>query len=161
MASNFINISVEEKEFAARLRELERMHDSLTPKWMKSTQRRKLKPMMNAMKSNSKSDRIASMIAVTTAKKRSGTFGAKVGVVKNDEEMFPTFSAPALAAVLEYGTDERHRTTRRAGIITGKVSTGRVKPGPFLRPAWDAHVQRFMKETSDAITKKVLKEAAK
>lgn len=153
--SNFIDISLEDREFQAMLRSVEKMHDSITPQWMKTTQRRKLQPMVQDMKVRSKSSRIAEMISVTTAKKRAGEFGAKVGVVKNDTSLFPKFSAQALASVIEYGTDERFRTLKAGVLVTGRQSTGSVKPYPFLRPAWDANKESFMKATEEAILNKV------
>lgn len=161
MKDSFIDIEVDQKEFAEALRTAVRLEEAITPKWIKSTQRRKLKPMVQAMKSNSKSVRIAKMIGITTAKKRSGALGAKVGVLKSDSSLFPTFSAEALASVIEYGTGERFRTLKAAGFVTGRQSTGRVQPQPFLRPAWDANVGSFMNEMENAITDKIAKEATR
>jgi hypothetical protein len=157
---NLFDLQIEEKEFVAALKSVERMHDAITPQWIKSTQRRNLKPMVAAMKANSKSTRIARMIGVTTAKKRAGELGAKVGVVKNDATLFPKISAPALASIIEYGVaEERFRTLRFGVIVTGRQSTGIMPAAPFLRPAWDAHVRSFMDSTEQAIEKKILKEA--
>lgn len=163
MADNFIDMRVDEKEFVEAMESMVRMHDSITPKWIKSTYRRKLKPMKNAMQASARSiagsSRIADMISITTAKKRAGDLGAKVGVVRNDPNRFPNFSAQALASVLEYGTGERFRKLKAGVFITGRQSTGSVNPHPFLRPAWDAHVGSFMSDMEDAVEKKVMKEA--
>lgn len=159
MPDNAFEFKIDEKEFADNLRAMERMHDAIDSRWIKSTKRRKLKPMVEAMRGNSKHSGIAEMISVTTAKKRAGDLGARVGVVKNDENKFPTFSAPALASVLEYGTDERFRKLKAGVFVTGRQSTGEMPAAPFLRPAWDAHVGPFMNEVEKSIEKKVMKEA--
>lgn len=159
MADNAIDLRAEQREFAAGLAAIERMHDSIDEKWLKSTQRRALKPMVNAMKANSKSGRIAKMIGITTAKTKTPPFGAKVGVIKNDPALFPNFSAPALASVIEYGVDEeRFRTLRAGAIVTGRQSTGFMPAAPFLRPEWDKNVLPFMDKVQDSIERKVEKE---
>src|SRR5690625_2420799 len=161
MASDsFFDVSIEEKEFAEALATAERMHDSITPQWIKSTQRRHLRPMVEAMKSNSKSTRIAKLIGVTTAKKRAGDYGAKVGVVKDDKDRRYNISGPAHGALLEYGSKgERFRILKRVGIVTVRQSTGVMPATPYLRPAWDQHVKAFMDATQDSIEKRVMKEA--
>lgn len=160
MAGNFVDITMNTQEFQENIRAVARMESAITPKWIKSTYRRKLKPMVAAMKSNSKSLRIDKMIGITTAKKRAGAFGAKVGVVKNDTTLFPKFSAEATAAVIEYGvSEERFRTLKTAGFTTGRQSTGTMPATPFLRPAWDSNVGPFMNEVDAAITQKIQKEA--
>ena len=159
MRDSFIDISVEEKEFVKALESFEKMHDSITPRWLKNTQRRKAQPMVQDMKANSHSVSLVPMIGVTTAKKRAGDLGIKVGVVKNDSAKFPDFSAPALASVIEYGTAERYRMLKASGFITGRVSTGVMPAAPFLRPAWDRHVASFMNEVEKSIRKKVMEEA--
>lgn len=157
MSDNVFDISIEEAEFEEALKAAERAHDSITPKWLKSTQRRKLKPMMNAMRAGSKSTRIGRMIGITTAKKRAGKFGAKVGVTRSDADLFPNISPQALAALIEYGSDgERFRELRAGVFITGRQSTGTMPADPFLRPAWDTHVQGFMASTEESIDKKVM-----
>lgn len=163
MADNAFDIKIDEKEFTDNIKAMERMHDAITPKWIKATKRRKLKPMVTAMKSSAQgyigSSRIAKMIGVTTAKKRAGALGAKVGVVKNDTSLFPKFSAPALASVIEYGTGERKRTLKAGVFVTGQQSTGRMPAMPFLRPQWDSHVKGFMNDMERSIEDKVMKEA--
>lgn len=158
---NVIDVSVEEKEFAEALQVFEKMEESITPRWLKNTQRRAaMKEMVPAMRRNSLSTRLEDFISVTTAKKRAGDLGIKVGVVKNDVDTFPDFSAQALASVIEYGTAERHRELKAAGIlVTGRQSTGVMPAAPFLRPAWDAHVKSFMDDVQDAIERKVLRAA--
>jgi hypothetical protein len=157
---SFLDVQIEEAEFAASLAAVERMHEAVTPRWIKSTQRRNLKPMVAAMKANSKSTRIARMIGVTTARRRAGELGAKVGVVKNDATLFPKISAPALGSIIEYGVSEERFRTLRAGVfVTGRQSTGTMPAAPFLRPAWDAHVRSFMESTEQAIADKIEREA--
>ena len=159
MADNAIDLRADQKEFAAGLAAIEKMHDSIDEKWLKSTQRRALRPMVNAMKANSKSTRIAQMIGITTAKTKTPTNGAKVGVIKNDPSLFPKFTAPALASVIEYGVDEeRFRTLRAGSIVTGRQSTGFMPAAPFLRPAWDTNVGAFMKSVQESIERKVERE---
>ena len=160
MKDSFIDVSLEEKEFVEALAIAERQHKAITPKFLKSTQRRNLKPMEAAMKSNSKSTRIADMIGITTAKKRAGDLGAKIGVVKNDSERFPDITAQALGALLEYGSEgERFRKLKSGVVVTGRQSTGTMPATPYLRPAWDAHVNKFMDDTVEAIDNKIMKEA--
>lgn len=156
MADNAIDLKIDQKEFAAGLAAIEKMHDSIDERWLKSTQRRALKPMVNAMKANSKSGRIAKMIGITTAKTKTPANGAKVGVIKNDASLFPKFTAPALASVIEYGVgEERFRTLKAGSIVTGRQSTGTMPAAPFLRPAWDMNVNSFMESVSDSIERKV------
>lgn len=133
------------------------MQKALDEKWVKQTHARNMRPIAQAMKANSKSSRIARMIGVTTAKSKTPDYGARVGVIKNDSALFPDFSAPALASVIEYGTDERFRGTG-GSVVTGAVPTGRVKPSPFLRPAWDHHARRMIKNIEEAIIQKVNRE---
>ena len=159
MADNAIDLKVDQKEFVAGLAAIERMHDAIDERWIKSTQRRALKPMVNAMKANSKSGRIAQMIGITTAKTKTPPLGAKVGVIKNDASLFPKFTAPALASVLEYGVDEeRFRTLRAGAIVTGRQSTGTMPATPFLRPAWDMNVNPFMESVMESIERKIERE---
>jgi hypothetical protein len=154
-SGNFLDISVDEQEFHEALKSVEDMHDSIDPRWLKNTQRRYASDIVSAMKRNSKSVSLQPMIGVTTAKKRAGKLGIKVGVVKNDPQEFEDFSAQALASVIEYGTAERYRTLKSAGLITGRVSTGAMPAAPFLRPAWDNNVADFMKGVEGAIIRKI------
>lgn len=153
-----VSFRMNEQEFQAELSRIQRERKAINEPWMKSTHRRNLTPIANAMKSNSKSTRIAKMIGITTAKSKSPSYGAKVGVIKNDATLFPKFSAPAKASVIEYGTDERFRGIRAGSIVVGAISTGEMPSVPFLRPAWDNNVNGYMKRTEDAIVHKIEKE---
>lgn len=139
------------------------MHDSIDAKYLKNRQAYYArKHFVPAMKRNSHSARLSkgNIISVTQAKKFTSRLGVRVGVINNDPDEFPDFSAQALAAVIEYGTAERYRELKRAGFVTGRQSTGEMPAAPFLRPAWDANVSQFMKDVEGAIIKKVEKETA-
>lgn len=155
--SDAVNMELDRREFQRTVNSVNRMKKSVNSPWFKGTSAKYMRPIAQAMKANSKSSRIARMIGVTTAKSKTPDYGARVGVIKNDPSQFPDFSAPALASVIEYGTDERFRGTGGA-IVTGAVPTGRVKPSPFLRPAWDHHAGRMMKNIEEAIIQKVTRE---
>lgn len=115
--------------------------------------------MASAMKASAPGNRLRDFIGISTAKKKAGDLGAKVGVVKkSDPTVFPKFTAQALAAVNEYGTEERFRKLRTLGLITGRQSTGEMPEREFLRPVWDSHVNKFMDDVQDAIEKKIEKE---
>ena len=150
MSRNAININAEISnlpEVRAEFRKLERQLDR---KQINAIQRRNARPILQAMKNGSPSTRIADMTAITTRQSkrpRAPRVGIRVGAINNDTSRFPDFSAPALASVLEYGTRERFRTLRRAGIITGRQSTGEVSPSPWIRPAWDNNVNEFIAKT--------------
>lgn len=160
MPKNVIDISVNEREFNEVLRSFSRMSDSIDSKFLKSSQRRALKPMVEDMKRNSHSLSLVPMIGVTTSKKRAGELGAKVGVVKaGNKAEFPTLTAQALAAVIEYGTAERYRTLKSLGFISGRVSTGSMPAAPFLRPAWDKNVVIMMSKVEKSIYAKVKRSA--
>ena len=151
---NFIDLN--ETEFADALKSFERMSDSIDGRYLKNTQARiARKRMVPDMRRGSKSTRIEKMISVTTAKRRAGPLGIKVGVVKNDPDLFPTFSAPALASVIEYGTAERYRQLQALGLITGRVSTGSMPAAPFLRPAWDKNVLSLMDDVERLVLKRI------
>jgi hypothetical protein len=96
----------------------------------------------------------ASVTGVTTKQsgiQRAPKIGVRVGVIKNDSAEFPTFSAPALASVFEYGTQERFRQLKAGGLVTGRVSTGRIKAGPWLRPAWDRNEKTVLETATQGI----------
>lgn len=151
---NFIDLN--ETEFAKALKSFERMSDSIDGRYLKNTQARiARKKMVPDMRQGSKSTRIEKMISVTTAKRRAGPLGIKVGVVKNDPNMFPTFSAQALSSVIEYGTAERYRELKALGFITGRVSTGEMPAAPFLRPAWDKNVLGLMDDVERLVLKRI------
>jgi len=153
MATDF-SIHINQAEFSEALRFLKKVEKSLDSKWIQKTLRRNAMPMARKMKAGSHSARLVRMIGVTTSKKYAGK-GVRVGVVKNNKKMFPKFSAQALAAILEYGTHERFRRLKKFGIITGRVSTGKMRERPSIRPAWDNGKNAMIKKTVDAIKKKV------
>ena len=149
MAGNSVNITTQLKGFKKELQFLKALGDSIDDKFLKSTQRRHLQPMVEDMKANSKSDDIKEMIGITQAKKKTGNsgFAVKAGVVKNDTNLFPKFSAQALASVIEYGTElRRHESGKNVGYI---------EEGPFLRPAYDKNVAQFMKKVEESAIRKV------
>jgi len=157
-------VEVDKKEFNDALQTLSDMEEAIDDSWIKRTLRRKLGPMESEMKrkvlSNFGSERLASVIGITTAKKRiKSSVGAKVGVVKNDASLFPEISSFGLASILEYGTVERFRRIEKMGVITGRVSTGRVKPNPYLRPTYDKKLPDVIKEFEKSVERKVQKEA--
>lgn len=163
MAQPMVDIDTQLEGLNEALRDLEKMGDSITPKYLKTVQARKArKHFVPEMERRSHSARLVknNMISVTQAKKYTSHLGVRVGVVKNDPQEFPNFSAQALASVIEYGTAERYRQLKAAGIVTGRVSTGSMPAAPFLRPAWDNNVKAFMDDVEDAIIKKVQKETA-
>lgn len=148
MASNAIEIT--KAEFRKFNKEIDRISKSLDRDTVNSIQRRNATPMLMDMKAGAKSERIAEMTAITTRQSkrpRAPKVGIRIGVINNDPGLFPTFSAPALASILENGTDERFRKLKKAGFIIGRQSTGSVNAGPWLRPAWDRHVQNFIAKT--------------
>ncbi len=150
MSRNAIDITTKISnmpEVKAEFRKLER---KLERDKINAIQRRNARPILQDMKSGSPSVRIADMTAITTRQSkrpRAPRVGIRVGVINNDASRFPDFAAPALASVLEYGTNERFRTLKRAGIITGRQSTGSVDGAPWIRPAWDRNVQTFIAKT--------------
>lgn len=151
-------IKVDQTEMRAFKREIERLESALNRKKINSIQRRNARPMLNDMKAGSKSARIAKMTAITTRQSKRPTapkVGIRIGVINNDPSMFPDFSAPALASVLENGTPERFRTLKSAGIITGRQSTGSVTAEPWLRSAWDRNEQAFISKTLKSYEKAV------
>lgn len=141
------------------LREFERLKKSMEREEINKIQRRHARPMLSDMKSNSPSNRIASMTAITTRQRkrpRAPRIGIRIGVINNDASLFPDFSAPALASVLEHGTAERFRKAAVSfGIVIGTQSTGSVTASPWLRPAWDTNKERFIAKTIRSMEKKV------
>lgn len=154
-------ISVNEKQFQDAIASFDKMIRSVDERWVRQTQRRKAKKhFIDEMKRESHSARLEDMISVTTAKKNAvPPYAIRIGVVKNKPEKFPKFSAQALASVIEYGTAERYRMLKAAGLITGRVSTGEMPAAPFLRPAWDANVMAFMADVEQAIQQRVTEAA--
>ncbi len=148
--SNAINISAEISNMPEVKAEFARLERKLERKKINSIQRRNARPILQAMKTGSPSKDLPKMMGITTRQSkrpRAPRVGIRVGVINNDASLFPTFSAPALASVLEYGTNERFRTLKSAGIITGRQSTGEVDAHPWIRPAWDNNVQEFIAKT--------------
>lgn len=155
-------IEINEREFKEAIKSFDDMAKQVgDDKWVRTTQARHArKHFVPAMKRASKSDDIADMISVTQAKKfRGGPRSVRVGVIKNDASKFPAFSAQALASVIEYGTNERFRELKFAGIITGRQSTGEMPSAPFLRPAYDNNVGAFMADVEQAFLKKIEEKA--
>lgn len=130
-------------------------------KWVQSVQyRRANKHFIPAMKRNSKSKRLPKMIGITRAKKYvKSPRGIRMGVIKNDADLFPKFTAQATASVIEYGTDERFRELSKFGITTGRQSTGEMPSAPFLRPAYDNNVGAFMADVEQTFLKKIEEKA--
>ena len=153
MAGNVVEIS--QAEYIAALRFMDKMKKSLPAKWMKSTIRRNCKPILDDMKTGSNSVKLAKMIGATTSVRRAGPTGVRIGVIKNDKALFPKFSAPALASVIENGTKERFRQIKSRGLVTGRISTGSMPSAPFLRPAWYKNAPTMAVKTEKAILKKV------
>jgi 7-cyano-7-deazaguanine synthase in queuosine biosynthesis len=158
MARNFIEIN--QKEMSEAIATFDKAREAFGDSWLKTTQaRRARKHFVPDMKRGSHSARLMKMISVTQAKKwTGGGASVRVGVVKNDADLFPDFSAQALASVLEYGTEERFRKLSKAGIITGRVSTGRVKETSKLREAYEKNKEPFMDDVERSIDKKFEKE---
>jgi hypothetical protein len=118
----------------------------MKPKELQKLQKKALKPMLSAMKTKAPYSRFIPVIGMTTAKSRGVPVGGvRIGVIKNNKSLFPTFSAPALASVIEHGTTERRK---RSG-----ESTGIMPPKPWLRESVDL--------TSDIYTRTFLAEADK
>lgn len=164
-------VSINEKEFREAIDSFDEMRESIDDsRWMKSMLRRRSnKHFIGEMKRNSPSgqvgsehdqDRLAKMIGVTTARKWAPNWGVRIGVVKNDPNLFPDVSAQGLASMLEHGTKERYRRLVSAGIVTGRVSLGRIDDShAWLRAAYDRNVDGFMRDVEKSLTKKVMKEA--
>lgn len=152
-------IEINEAEFQSAIKSFDKMIHSMNEKEVRKIQKASAKVyFIEEMKRNSHSVRLERMISVTVAKKNHvPPYGVRIGVVKNDNALFPDFSAQALASVIEYGTAERYRQLKAAGFVTGRVSTGKMPVAPFLRPAWDANVLAFMQDVERAIQQKVFK----
>lgn len=158
MARNALTFTMNEREFSNALKQLEKDHDAIDRKFLNSTLRRNAKPIEQDMKQGSKSDRIEKMIAITTRqtkRPRAPRIGVRVGVINNDPALFPTFTAPALASVIEYGTNERFRRLKAGFFITGRQSTGEMPSAPFLRPAWDSNVNTLIQKSERTILKRI------
>lgn len=161
MASqNEITVELNEKDFEKAMQTLTDMYESLNTRYLKNTLKRKAKPITNQMKMMSPSIRLKKVIGASTAKKRTkGRTSVKLGVIKNDRSMFPKFSSFALASVLEYGTKERFKKVKSAGVTTGRISTGEMPKDEFLRPAYDNNITGVLDDFEKTITKRVIKKA--
>ena len=156
---NAVTVNVNDQEFKRLVDTIKKMERSIDITWMKKTHAQNLRPIRDAMISNSKSFRISAMIGITTALKKTPPYGAKVGVIKNSKTLFPKFSAPATAAVIEYGTSERFRVSKKmGGVAVGAASTGKMPAKPFLRPAWDIYSPDYIRKTEKDIIDKVQKD---
>jgi len=160
MSANAIEVKL--TNFRELIESVDKANKSLDARWLKNTQRRRLGPMVNAMKAKSPSKRLKQSIGVTTAKRRAGQYGVKVGAVKDIRGEFEGITGPPLASIFEYGTRmERFRggsSFLNVTLRSNKASTGQVNPHPFIRPAWDQHVGQFMDDVEDSILKKIEKE---
>lgn len=162
MGKNELKVEFDPKEFEQAMETFKKMDDSIDDKYLKSTLRRKTKPMEMDMKMNSPSTRVSQTIGRTTSKKKTGGgVAVLVGVVKNIPSLFKDISSFGLSAIIEYGTDERFRKTKVGSIITGKVSTGKVDPKPYLRPAYDRNINKLISEVEKTVIKRVEKESEK
>lgn len=148
------NITVDRREMAAFRKEIKRMMESLDHETMAGIHERHLQGMVLDMQVNAPSDRFVPVIDVDTKVKRRPYVpyrGARIGVLKNRKRLFPDFSAPALASVLEYGTGERFR-----GGVFNLASTGKVTDRrSWLRRAWDRRVGMYMTGAERDIIRRV------
>lgn len=131
-------------------KEVARMIKNMEPKELSKIHRKELKPMLHQMKSDSPSVNIAAMTAITTRKKNPGAppGGARIGVINTDSSRFPGITAPALASILEYGSRQRkHKSGKSVGAVTSVHA--------WLRKAWDAHVDAYIRSVENAIEKKI------
>ena len=162
MPNQTVTFEVDKREMARAIETVRRIGNSLPEKKVKRIHAKNLRPVASAMRQAHKSARVAKMIGVTTAKRKSPPYGARVGVIKNDKRLFPKFSSYSTARLIEYGSQgERFRKMRTAGIITGRQSTGVMPASPALRPVWDSMQAGYLKNTEADLDKEVLKEANK
>ena len=147
-------------ELDEALSELKRMERAIDRKSVNAAQRRNARPMLRDMKENSPSHRIADMTSITTRqtkRPRAPGVGIRIGVINNSASRFPDFSAPALASVLEYGTEERFQKLKRGGVIVGKSTGAMPDKHRWLRLAWDRNVQQFVAKTEESYRKLIEK----
>lgn len=157
--ANKAYITIDKVGFTEAVRMFKNMHESLDERWMKNTQARRLRPIANEMKRETRSRRLMRVIGVTTSRKKAPRMGAKVGVIKNNVSLFPKFSSYATASVIERGTDERFRHTRAGSFITGRISTGKMPADPFIFKTWNRNKRQFFRDMADSIERKIEKEA--
>ena len=141
------------KEFR---RETDRMAQAFGRKKINEIQRRNIRPMEDEMERESPSVDVGAMTGVTTRQKkqpRAPRIGIRIGVINNDPSLFPKFSAPALASVLEYGTQERFQKLKRGGFIVGKSTGAMPDKHRWLRLAWDRNVKQFVVKTEQSYRK--------
>lgn len=148
-----INIEVDRAQLRKEIARLRRVAKSVDPKSFHRIMRKAAKPIMDDMKANAPTadnDNILNNIGITTSRKRTrGGNGVRVGIVKNKTRNLPNLSAPALAAVHEYGTPERRKASG--------ASSGSVKAGPFLRPAFDKNEARVLRSIATETDKLIVK----
>lgn len=161
MGKNAVHIGLDKAEFRKALKVFDEIGNRMDRKFITRSLRKNAKPMADEMRRNAPTadnDNIERNIGISTAKKKNrGKTGVRVGVVKDKTQGMDNFSAPALASVLEYGTDERFRNLKKAGITIGRASTGRVEAVPFIRPAYDRHEAGLIKGVLDDIDKEFAK----
>ena len=138
-----VSIELNKGDIKKAIQELRKINRNLSEKAVRRILKKNSNPIVQAMISGSPSARIGRAIGKTTRKRSAPPFGVKIGVVKNSTTEFPDFSAPALASVIEYGTDERFRRTSLASA----VSTGKITAKPWLRPAYDANESTFVRKS--------------
>ena len=162
MSIDAVTIQVDERQFKSAMDTIRRLQKALPEKKVKQIHARNLRPTAAAMKSATKSTRLAKMIGVTTTNRKSPPYGARVGVIRNDAKLFPKFSSYSTARLIEYGSaGERFRKIKRGSLVTGRQSTGIMPASPALRPAWDNTREAYIKNTERDLVNEVQKEANK
>ncbi len=156
-----MSIKVDKNDFREFNREMNRLKREFTRDPVNKIMRRHARPIVNEMKQNSPSTRLQRTNVIGTTTKQTGNrrapgVGIRIGIVKNgSKDDFPDFTAPALASVLEYGTEERFRTLVAGGVVTGRQSTGSISGAPWIRPAWDRNRAAFILKTIESMRRKV------
>lgn len=155
-----IEIELDEDDFQEALDDIQQMYDNIDEKWLKQTLRRKVKPIERSAKINSHSKSLMKVIGTSMSKKNVGdNISARVGVVKNDPNLFPDINAYALASILEYGTVERFReVTNKYGAVVDTQSTGRVSgSNSWLRASYDKNIDKVIRDFESTIEKRAMK----
>lgn len=148
MAKNVVTIKVNLPELRRTLQQLAGMGASQSEVFLAKTIRAAVRPMVAQMKDDAPTrdnDNLANNVGIKNVRMRRRPAAAlKVGVTRNRLKNLRGFSAPALAAAIEYGTPIRVRKSSRKGrLLRSVVSTGKITAHPegtFLRPAFDNHV---------------------